>query len=339
MVGEPGLVGIGSSPSRSAAIGPAGLGLPPVVDDGDAEQAARPAVGLRVQPLARQEEVLQAGQVVRAHQLAVRILLLDGPERGRRGEHRLHAVLGDRPARTRRRRGCRPACPRRAPWCTRSAAARRRCRNGRRPSRCRRPPSRCRRAGRRTRSPCSSAAPPRGRRCRAPRPWASRSCRMCTGCTAGRSRPPARSRTGEAAAVACAQSRSRPSTMRRDGLRALQDQAVAGLVAGHLDRPVEQRLVLDDPARLDAARRRHDHPRLRVLDPHRQLVRREPAEHDRVHGAEPGAGQHGDHGLGNHRHVDDHPVALADAEARKRPGEDRRPPPAARGRRCGGRCR
>ena len=38
-------------------------------------------------------------------------------------------------------------------------------------------------------------------------------------------------------------------------------------------------------------------------------------------GAEPRAGQHRDDGLGDHRHVDDHAIALPDAEARERAGE------------------
>ena len=48
---------------------------------------------------------------------------------------------------------------------------------------------------------------------------------------------------------------------------------------------------------------------------------REPAEHHRVHRAEPGAGQHRDDRLRDHRHVDHDPVALADAEPAQRPGE------------------
>jgi hypothetical protein len=36
----------------------------------------------------------------------------------------------------------------------------------------------------------------------------------------------------------------------------------------------------------------------RVVDAHGQLARGEAAEHDRVHRAEPGTGQHRDHGLG-----------------------------------------
>ena len=50
--------------------------------------------------------------------------------------------------------------------------------------------------------------------------------------------------------------------------------------------------------------------RLGVLDPDGKGIRAEPAEHDGMDRADPGAGQHGDAGLGDHRHVDADPVAL-----------------------------
>ncbi len=46
-----------------------------------------------------------------------------------------------------------------------------------------------------------------------------------------------------------------------------------------------------------------------------QRVRREAAEHHRVHRPDTGAGEHGVGGLGNHRHVDADPVALFHAAA------------------------
>lgn len=51
-----------------------------------------------------------------------------------------------------------------------------------------------------------------------------------------------------------------------------------------------------------------------VLDAGGERVGGEAAEDDGVGGADAGAGQHGDGGLGDHRHVDGDPVALADAE-------------------------
>ena len=60
---------------------------------------------------------------------------------------------------------------------------------------------------------------------------------------------------------------------------------------------------------------------LRIGDARRQLRRREAAEHHGMHGAEAGAGEHGDRRLRHHRHVDHHPVARADAERGQGAGE------------------
>ena len=54
---------------------------------------------------------------------------------------------------------------------------------------------------------------------------------------------------------------------------------------------------------------------LGVVDPVAQRLGGEPAEHHRVHRADPGAGQHGDRRLGNHRQVDRDPVAPAGRRA------------------------
>ena len=51
-----------------------------------------------------------------------------------------------------------------------------------------------------------------------------------------------------------------------------------------------------------------------VVDPGAQRLGGEAAEDHRVDGADPGAGQQRDDGLGNHRQVHGHPVALGDAE-------------------------
>ena len=128
---------------------------------------------------------------------------------------------------------------------------------------------------------------------------------------------------GTAPATASSQSRSRPRHQRGLLLRALEDDAMLGLVRRVLDGGVEHRLVLDDAVRLDPAGRRDDDARLGVVDPGGQLVRGETAEDHRVDGPQPRAGQHGDQRLGDHRHVDDDPVALLDAERRQRPGEAR----------------
>ena len=52
----------------------------------------------------------------------------------------------------------------------------------------------------------------------------------------------------------------------------------------------------------------------------RQRLRREAAEDDGVRRADPGAGEHRDRQLRDHRHVDRDPVALLDAELLERVG-------------------
>ena len=104
-------------------------------------------------------------------------------------------------------------------------------------------------------------------------------------------------------------------------LRPLQDQTSVGLVRRERDRLVEQRLVGDDAAGLDAAARRQDRLRRGVVDAGREFVRGKAAEHHRMDGADARAGEHGDRRLRHHRHVDEHPVALADAEVAQHGGE------------------
>jgi len=101
---------------------------------------------------------------------------------------------------------------------------------------------------------------------------------------------------------------------RRRRLRPLQDEAALRLRLRQADRLVEQVLVGDDAAGLDAAARREDDLRLGVVDPRRQLIGGEPAEHHRMHGADPRGSQHADGGFRHHRHVEDDDVAFFDAE-------------------------
>ena len=96
---------------------------------------------------------------------------------------------------------------------------------------------------------------------------------------------------------------------------------MARLHRGELDRLVEQRLVGNDAIPLDAARRRDDQLRLGVTNAGRQLVRSEAPEHDRMDGPDPRTREHRDGRLWDHRHVDDDPVALADALSDQRPSE------------------
>ena len=103
--------------------------------------------------------------------------------------------------------------------------------------------------------------------------------------------------------------------------RALQDDAVVRFVRGEIDGLVQQRLVGDDPARLDTAGGGDDGLGSGVVDAHRQLIGGKAAEDHRVDGAEAGASQHGDRRLGHHGHVDDDAVALADPMRRQHAGE------------------
>ncbi len=57
-----------------------------------------------------------------------------------------------------------------------------------------------------------------------------------------------------------------------------------------------------------------------VVDPARERFGREPAEDHGMGSADAGAGKHGDRQLGDHRHVDRHAVALADAQLEQRVG-------------------
>ena len=93
---------------------------------------------------------------------------------------------------------------------------------------------------------------------------------------------------------------------------------------GESDREIEQRLIFDDPARLDAAACGQNDLRLGVVDASRELLGGEAAEHHRMHGADTSAGQHGDDRLGDHRHVDQHPIARRDAKVVERRAERRR---------------
>ena len=104
-------------------------------------------------------------------------------------------------------------------------------------------------------------------------------------------------------------------------LGAAQDDAVVGLVLGHVDGLVEEGLVVHHPAGLDAAGAGDHDLGLGVVDASRQLAGGEAAEDHRVDGTDAGAGEHGDGGLGDHGHVDDDPVALGHPQAGEDAGE------------------
>ena len=96
-------------------------------------------------------------------------------------------------------------------------------------------------------------------------------------------------------------------------LRPLEDHAAVHLVPRQLDRAVEQRLVGDDAVDLDAAGGGENRRGPGVVDPLGELVGGEAAEDHGVDRAQARAREHRDHGLGHHRHVDDHAVALVDS--------------------------
>src|SRR5450755_3854649 len=84
----------------SDAVGgdrPPGLGLPPVIDHRHAELLLRPAERLGIAALAGQKQRAEPRQVIAADVGALRVLLTDGAERRRRSEHRADPVLGDHP--------------------------------------------------------------------------------------------------------------------------------------------------------------------------------------------------------------------------------------------------
>ncbi len=301
---------------------PPGLGLPPVVDHRHAEQVTRPAVGLRVQPLAGEEEQAQGAHVVRGKVFALRIFLADRTQRGRRGEHAGHAMLGgyapegsgvrcaDRLALV--EHGGRPGQQRRVddvrvPDHPSDV--------GRRPERLprayvedvlHRPPQRDRVPAVVADHALGAAGRPGGvedveRVGRADRH------------ALGGFRVSDRFRPGQV------------SFLEQFGglFGALQDHPPVRDVGGRGEGGVQHRLVGDGPPGLDPARRRDDHFRTRVVDPGRQLASAEAAEDHRVHRAQPSAGEHRDDRLRHHRHVDHDPIATGDPEPAQCPCEDR----------------
>ncbi len=63
------------------------------------------------------------------------------------------------------------------------------------------------------------------------------------------------------------------------------------------------------------------HFRTAIDNPPSQRLGRETTEHHRVDRADPGTRQHGDHGFGNHRHIDGHHVAAMHILAAQGVGE------------------
>ncbi len=93
------------------------------------------------------------------------------------------------------------------------------------------------------------------------------------------------------------------------------------LVSGLVKRVVDVGLERDLLAGTNAFVGSDHHLRLAVDDAARQGFRRETTEHHRVNRADPGTGQHGDHGFGDHRHIDRHHVAAVHILAAQGVGE------------------
>jgi hypothetical protein len=105
-------------------------------------------------------------------------------------------------------------------------------------------------------------------------------------------------------------------------LRALLDHHVLRWVFRQFHCLLQQGPVRHHTLILDATAGTEQHLGPRIIDAHCQLGSGEAAEHDRVHGAQAGASQHCDHGLGDHRHIDDHPVALFHSEGVQHSGAE-----------------
>ncbi len=95
---------------------------------------------------------------------------------------------------------------------------------------------------------------------------------------------------------------------------AVDEQHRGGRRLRQADRLVEQALVGHGLAAARARVRAHDHLRRRVVDACGEAHRGEPAEHHRVDRTDARARQHGEHRFRDHRHVDQHAIAAADAE-------------------------
>ncbi|MPL75488.1 hypothetical protein SDC9_21312 [bioreactor metagenome] len=299
---------------------PAGLGLPPVVDHRHAEVLLRPFHRVRVGAFAGQEQRLHLVQLVALDPVTVRILAPDRAQRGRRGEEALDPVVLDHPpehARVRRTDGLAlehhggRAGDQRTIADVAVADDPTHVRGGPEPVArldvvdvLHRPVQR---------DEMAAGGPDHALRCAG----RARGVEDIGGVVAldrhafGRAHAILKAVPGEVAAF----------DQLRHFLLALEDHAELGLVGGDVDRLVKQRLVMHDAVRFEAAGGGDDRLRRAVVDPHRKLMRGEPAEHHRVDRADAGAGEHRLERLGDHRHVDDDAVALLDAAHAQRAGE------------------
>ncbi len=105
---------------------------------------------------------------------------------------------------------------------------------------------------------------------------------------------------------------------------AVDDQHLLRRVLGQAQRLVDQVLVGHRLAAAHAGVGGDHHARLGVVDAGREARRSEAAEHHRMDRTQPHRGEHGENRLGDHRQVEQHPVAAPDAERlqHRRPAVD-----------------
>ena len=311
-------------PGEVGADGPAGLRLPPMVDDGNAQVLPQPMVGGRVQPLPGNELMAQGGKVVVQLKHTGRVLLLDGAEGGGRGEEAVDpVVLNHPPEGPGVRRAHRLALKQH-----RGAAAQQRAIDdvgvAHHPAHVRRRPEHV---------PGINAVnglhgPVQGHRMAAGVPHhafrlagGAGGVEDVEGIQGVHDRPVRRRGAG----LPLCPIQVPPGSQMRLALRPLQHHATAHRMLGQANCLIQQGLVGNDGGHLDAAGGAQDHLGRSVVNAAGELRRGEAAEHHGVNGADAGAGQHGDDRLRHHRHVDDHPVAFAHPQRPEAAGHQRCP--------------
>ena len=101
----------------------------------------------------------------------------------------------------------------------------------------------------------------------------------------------------------------------------LINDTVIRLVRGNFNRLIKQWFVGDNPAGLMTARRTDNRFRLGIVDTRGKLGRGKSAKDNRMHSAKPRTAQHGNNRFNDHRHIDDHPVALFDTQRLQHSGK------------------
>ena len=310
-------------PDRIGADRPACLGLPPMVDHRHAKLVLRPDDGVGVGPFAGQEQVRQRRGIVGFQKLAIGVGALDRPERRRRGEQHLDAMIPDHP-------------PEDAGIGRSNRLALKQ--HGRTTGDERRVDD------------VGMADNP-----------ADIGCGPID--VAGidvidvRHRPLQRHRmaaivahhplrlAGGSRSIEDIERIGRPDRHRRHLIDTIMggvpfkiapghqigrqrltlvDHAGCRLVRRQFDRLVKERLVGDNPVRLMPAGRADNGFRGRIVDALGKFGRGKAAKDNRMHRAKTRASQHRHDSFGDHRHVDDHPVTGADAKPLQHAGKSRR---------------